>query len=75
MAVIGVPREDRDYRPHLTLARARDGMSKESLGAIHRAVAAIESREFGSFQAATQVLYRSAGSEYTKLREFSLLSS
>jgi 2'-5' RNA ligase len=75
LAEIGVPEEDREFHPHVTLARTRDRLSKESLGALRRAVAAEESPEFGSFRAGTHVLYLSAGGRYTRLRQCSLLPS
>jgi 2'-5' RNA ligase len=71
---IGVAVENREFHPHLTLARMRDGLSKESLGALRRAVAAEETPDFGTFHAAVQILFLSAGGKYTKLYECSLLS-
>lgn len=70
---LGIEAEKRVYSPHLTLARTREGMSKESLNSVRRAVAALEDPDFGSFPARSQALYLSAGGKYTKLHEFSLI--
>jgi 2'-5' RNA ligase len=75
LAAIGVPVENREFRPHLTLARTREGVSKDSLNALRGAIASLESDDFGSFRAAAHALYLSAGGKYTRLRQFSLLPS
>jgi 2'-5' RNA ligase len=76
---IGVAKEDREYAPHLTLARIRErvpqrGSQGDSLHALRAAAAELESTEFGSFRAIAFYLYLSAGGRYTKLAEFGLTS-
>ncbi len=66
---IGAAKEARDYSPHLTLARIRD---HAPLDALKRALAKLESTEFGRFQVEQFFLYLSKGGRYTKLAEFSL---
>jgi 2'-5' RNA ligase len=65
---IGVPSEDRVYRPHVTLARTRKQIP---LDALRRALSEIELSDIGSYQAASFALYLSASGKYTKLQEFS----
>jgi 2'-5' RNA ligase len=69
VAGLGVPGETREFRPHLTLARVKDGTSLES---VRRGVAALDSQDFGAFRARGFVLYLSAQGKYTKLAEFPL---
>jgi RNA 2',3'-cyclic 3'-phosphodiesterase len=68
---LGVPREQRAFSPHLTLARIRRPVP---LQAMRQTIARIESLEFGSFEADRFHLYLSrpgpAGSVYSKLVEF-----
>jgi 2'-5' RNA ligase len=68
---LGVPRETRTYFPHLTLARIKKPCDLQLLRA---AAAAIDSSDFGSFEARSYFLYQSrpqsGGSVYTKLAEF-----
>jgi RNA 2',3'-cyclic 3'-phosphodiesterase len=70
---LGLPPETRPFSPHLTLARIKERVPLE---ALHQAIAALPSLEFGSFTAASFFLYHSqrgrAGSVYTKLAEFPL---
>jgi 2'-5' RNA ligase len=66
---IGVPSEDREYTPHLTLARIRKPVSLE---ALRRVVETLESEDFGSFTASAFSLYLSRAGQYTRLAEFSL---
>ncbi len=66
---IGVPAEDRIYRPHVTLARTR---KRVPLGALKHALAEIELSAIGSYRASSFALYLSAAGKYTKLQEFSL---
>ena len=68
---IGVPAEDRIYRPHVTLARTR---KRVPLDALKRALAEIELSAIGSYRASSFALYLSAAGKYTKLQEFSLTS-
>jgi RNA 2',3'-cyclic 3'-phosphodiesterase len=65
---IGVPIEDRIYRPHVTLARTR---KQVPVDALKRALEEIELSAIGSYQASAFALYLSAGGKYTKLQEFS----
>jgi 2'-5' RNA ligase len=80
-AGLGIEREKRAYSPHLTLARINAAQSKEQmeLQPLRKAVAAMESLEFGAFQASSFFLYQSnlrpTGSVYTKLAEFPLSQS
>jgi len=71
LAPLGIAKEDRDFAAHLTLARIKDPVPLESL---RKAIAQLESQEFGSFDADRFCLYRSqpgsAGSIYTKLSEY-----
>jgi 2'-5' RNA ligase len=70
---LGVPKEERKYSPHLTLTRVKEGAS---LVELRRAVAALESVDFGTFRAAQYHLYLSkpgaGGSVYTKLATYPL---
>ena len=70
-AQYGIPRERRDFRPHLTLARIKD--PGVPLAPLRQAIAALDSTEFGAFVAPGFCLYLSrtgpAGSIYTQLAE------
>lgn len=66
---IGVPREDRKFSPHLTLARIRE---RVPLDPLRRALEAAGPYDFGSFEAAAFYLYLSKGGRYTRLADFSL---
>jgi RNA 2',3'-cyclic 3'-phosphodiesterase len=88
---LGIPREDRPYSPHLTLARAgagrRSGSPKWRKGdgpnvtfaVIEKRLAAIGELDFGRMTAREFILYQSqlspAGSKYTKLQRFALNSN
>ena len=85
-AELGIPREDRPYSPHLTLARA--GGSRKSgsprwrkadgpnaiFAVLEKRLAAIGELDFGTMTANEFILYQSqlspAGSKYTKLQRF-----
>src|SRR5215472_13522616 len=73
---LGVPKEERAFSPHLTLARIKDRLDLQPL---REAIAAVPSLDFGSFEARSFFLYRSqlrpGGSVYTKLAEFPLVTS
>jgi 2'-5' RNA ligase len=85
-AELGVPREDRPYSPHLTLARAggrrKSGSPKWSnadgpnaiFAVLEKRLAAIGELDFGTMTANEFILYQSqlspAGSKYTKLQRF-----
>ncbi len=68
---LGIPRESRPFRPHLTLARFK---SQEGLPRLHEALAKLGSFEFGSMGTGEFHLYeshlKSSGAEYTKLATF-----
>lgn len=74
-AALGVEREKRVYSPHLTLARIKETLDLQPL---RKAVAGLESLDFGGFEARSFFLYQSnlrpTGSVYTKLAEFPLQS-
>jgi 2'-5' RNA ligase len=86
MAELGVPREDRAYSPHLTLARGggRSGSPRWRKGdgpnalfaALEKRLAAMGELDFGTMTAREFILYQSqlspGGSKYTKLRSFPL---
>jgi len=76
---IGAAKEEREYTPHLTLARIRDRFSRDrapgervSLDKLRAAIGEIESAEFGSFRASAFYLYLSTAGRYTRLAEFAL---
>ena len=86
-AEFGIPREDRSYSPHLTLARAsagRSGSPKWRKGdgpnvifaVLEKRLAAMGEIDFGTTTVREFILYQSqlspAGSKYTKLQRFAL---
>ena len=70
---LGIAAEERPFSPHLTLARIKEPAPLEGL---RRAVAELESVDFGTFTAECFNLYLSqpgpSGSIYTPLHEFRL---
>jgi 2'-5' RNA ligase len=86
VAELGIPREDRPFSPHLTLARAggRSGSPKwrkgdgpnTAFGTLEKRLAAMGELDFGTMAAHEFILYQSqlsrGGSKYTKLQQFSL---
>jgi 2'-5' RNA ligase len=88
-AELGIPREDRPYSPHLTLARAggRSGSPKWRKGdapnatfaVLEKRLAAMGELDFGTMTAREFILYQSQlspkGSQYTKLQRFPLRPS
>jgi 2'-5' RNA ligase len=72
-AALGIARETRAWRPHLTLARIKE---RVNLQPLREAVVGLPSLDFGQFEARSFFLYQSqlrpAGSVYTKLAEFPL---
>lgn len=84
----GVPREERAYNPHLTLARGGAGRRSGSpkwrrgdtpnaiFGMLQKRMAAIKEPNFGTMTAREFILYQSqlspAGPKYTRLETFPL---
>lgn len=68
-ARLGVVSEEREFHPHLTLARRRNPVPIDRLRAQVEQTAA----DFGSFHAEAFFLYLSKNGRYTKLREFGLV--
>ncbi len=73
---IGIPREEKTYSPHLTLARAGSGRGlNQNLKAL-TSLLTNEAEAFGTMTAHEFFLYRSqlgrGGSTYTKLERFGL---
>lgn len=89
VAELGIPREDRPFSPHLTLARAggrsgdpkwRKGDGPNSVFAIlQKRLGAMAALDFGKMTADKFILYQSqlspAGSKYTKLERFPMLAA
>jgi 2'-5' RNA ligase len=73
---LGFEKETRAFRPHITLARAKQKHIEPSLAP---AVSAFEGYEFGSFVADRFYLFHSmlkpGGATYVKLREYILKES
>jgi 2'-5' RNA ligase len=83
---LGIPREERPYSPHLTLARAggRSGAPKSrkhdapksAFAVLEKRLAAMGELDFGRMTAREFILYQSElsprGSKYTKLQRFLL---
>lgn len=69
VATLGVPIEDREFHPHLTLARRRDNAPLDKLREL---LATADRTDFGAFSATSFFLYKSAGGRYTRLNEFPL---
>jgi 2'-5' RNA ligase len=87
-AELGIPREDRPYSPHLTLARARGGSGSPKwrrddkpntvFRMLEERLAAMGDLDFGTMMAREFVLYQSklapAGSKYSTLQRLPLLA-
>ncbi len=87
-AELGVPREDRPFSPHLTLARGGTGRSSGSpkwrkgdgpnrtFAVLEKRLAAMRDLDFGTMTACEFILYQSqlspGGAKYTKLQRFAL---
>jgi 2'-5' RNA ligase len=85
-AELGIPREDRAYSPHLTLARGggksgspkwREGDGPNATFAVlEKRLAAMGELDFGTMMAREFILYQSqlspGGSKYTRLQRFPL---
>jgi len=88
VAELGVPREERPYSPHLTLARAGRGNSSgspkrlkgdgpnDTFAALQKRLAVMSELDFGTMTACEFILYQSqlspGGSKYTNLQPFPL---
>jgi RNA 2',3'-cyclic 3'-phosphodiesterase len=71
LSAIGVALEDREFHPHLTLARRRKPVPVDRL---RDEVSGISSEDLGRFRAESFFLYLSKGGMYVKLREFPFVS-
>ncbi|MBI1750231.1 MAG: RNA 2',3'-cyclic phosphodiesterase [Acidobacteria bacterium] len=71
MERLGIAREERAFRPHLTLARFK---TEEGLAKLHEAIEKAGAVEFGSTRSSEFYLYESkllrGGAEYTRLARF-----
>lgn len=86
VAELGIPREDRAFSPHLTLARAGGGSGSPkwrkgdgpnaAFAVLEKRLAAMGDLDFGAMTAREFILYQSQlspkGSKYTKLQRFPL---
>lgn len=86
VAELGVPREDRPFSPHLTLARGGGGSGSpkwrqgdgpnSTFAVLEKRLAAMGELDFGTMTAREFILYQSQlspkGSKYTKLQRFPL---
>jgi 2'-5' RNA ligase len=72
VALLGVPVEEREYSPHLTLARIRENVALDRLRSALESFPAGCGFDFGSFRATQFFLYLSAGGKYTQLAGFPL---
>lgn len=76
MARLGVPREDRPFRPHLTLARFK---SEDGLAQLREALEKLPTKEFGTARTEELHLYQSTlkpgGAKYTKLQSFRFVAA
>jgi RNA 2',3'-cyclic 3'-phosphodiesterase len=71
ITALGISAEEREFHPHLTLARRRNPVPLDHL---RKELAAIPSSDFGCFRAESFFLFLSRAGKYTKLNEFPLLS-
>lgn len=71
---LGIPREERAFAPHLTLARLKDS---HGLNKLLQAAAELKSREFGSTRATQFHLFESltkpSGAEYRKIESYTFV--
>jgi RNA 2',3'-cyclic 3'-phosphodiesterase len=84
MASLGIPKENRPFNPHLTLARGRGGSASprrhngpnRTFHLLQDRLEALSTPEFGTMTAREFFLYQSQlspkGSKYTKLAAFDL---
>ncbi len=70
---LGIPAEDRDYTPHLTLARIEpSGYEPIQLTPLRQAIAQLPSDDFGQSKASKFLLYKSESKIYSVIGEFAL---
>lgn len=73
---LGIPRETRDFVPHLTLARIDPPRRVDDLA---RAAGQLQSADFGSARESQFFLFQSklkpSGAEYTKIRAYSFVKA
>jgi len=71
---LGIPREERAFSPHLTLARLKDS---HGLNKLVQAAAEMKSRDFGSTRATQFHLFESltkpSGAEYRKIESYTFV--
>lgn len=72
VAHLGVSTEERDYSPHLTLARIREAVPLDRLYQTLESFPGGCGFDFGTFSASQFFLYLSAGGKYTQLAGFFL---
>ena len=75
---LGIEKEDRAFRPHLTLARFRKG-NESAVTKLKEVIASLPSREFGQVRAEEFHLYQSelspGGAKYTTLERFPFVTT
>jgi 2'-5' RNA ligase len=86
LEAVKIPREDRPFSPHLTLARTPDGSgapkwrkgdgTNSTFSVLQKRLAALSAIDFGTMTAREFFIYQSqlspGGSKYTKLQSFPL---
>jgi 2'-5' RNA ligase len=78
LAPLGIEKEDRTFRPHLTLARFKKG-NESTVPKLKEKIAGLPSREFGQIRAEEFHLYQSelspGGAKYTTLERFPFVTT